>query len=190
MLRSGVRRRYSRPVSSACWTLEASDGELLSHRAELVAVHGVMGGQPTGGGAAHGPCGFARGAAQSRWGEVPAGTGKTVARSHALKSLQAGRFPQIRFHADDLQRSGDGSRVTGSLEIHGRTARTSSICTPRMSATAGACPATRSFSNPTSGSSSIPCCWAAMKVVDEATVSVTARRPSAPDPDCRHGRSR
>lgn len=44
-----------------------------------------------------------------------------MARSHALKSLQAGRFPQIRFHADDLQRSGDGSRVTGSLEIHGRT---------------------------------------------------------------------
>ena len=41
-------------------------------------------------------------------------------RRNALKSLRAERFPQIRFHADDVEKMGDGGyRLTGSLEILG-----------------------------------------------------------------------
>ena len=50
------------------------------------------------------------------------GTEKGVARSNALKSLDAKKFPQIRFAADDIAKTPDGYRMTGTLEIHG-TAR-------------------------------------------------------------------
>jgi polyisoprenoid-binding protein YceI len=44
---------------------------------------------------------------------------KTLARSNALKSLDAKRFPQIRFQASGIAKSDDGYRLTGTLEIHG-----------------------------------------------------------------------
>ncbi|NVN50279.1 YceI family protein [Mycolicibacterium hippocampi] len=46
---------------------------------------------------------------------------KALARSNALKVFDAGRYPQIRFHAADITRAGDGYRLTGTLEIHGTT---------------------------------------------------------------------
>jgi polyisoprenoid-binding protein YceI len=51
-----------------------------------------------------------------------AGPEKGVARSNALKSLDAKKFPQIRFVADDIAKTEDGYRLTGTTEIHG-TAR-------------------------------------------------------------------
>lgn len=51
-----------------------------------------------------------------------AGPEKSVARSNALKSLDAKKFPQIRFVADDIAKTADGYRLTGTTEIHG-TAR-------------------------------------------------------------------
>ncbi len=48
-----------------------------------------------------------------------AGPEKGVARSNALKSLDAKKFPQIRFTAVDIAATADGYRLTGSLEIHG-----------------------------------------------------------------------
>ena len=50
------------------------------------------------------------------------GPEKSVARSNALKSLDAKKFPQIRFTTSDIVKTADGYRMTGSLEIHG-TAR-------------------------------------------------------------------
>jgi polyisoprenoid-binding protein YceI len=44
---------------------------------------------------------------------------KALARSNALNTLDAERFPQIRFHADGIEKSGDGYLLTGALEIHG-----------------------------------------------------------------------
>lgn len=44
---------------------------------------------------------------------------KALARSNALNSLDAKRFPQIRFHAGDIDKSDDGYLMTGTLEIHG-----------------------------------------------------------------------
>lgn len=51
-----------------------------------------------------------------------AGPEKGVARSNALKSLDVKRFPQIRFSADQVEKTADGYRLTGTVEIHG-TAR-------------------------------------------------------------------
>ena len=42
-----------------------------------------------------------------------------MARSNALKALDADRFPQIRFQASDIDKTDDGYRLTGTLEIHG-----------------------------------------------------------------------
>ena len=50
------------------------------------------------------------------------GPEKALARSNALKSLDANRFPDIRFRADAIERTGDDYRLTGTLQIHG-TAR-------------------------------------------------------------------
>ena len=47
------------------------------------------------------------------------GPEKALVRSNALKSLDADRFPQIRFQAEHIEKTGDGYRLTGTLEIHG-----------------------------------------------------------------------
>ena len=44
---------------------------------------------------------------------------KALARSNALRTLDADRYPQIRFHADDIDKVEDGYRLGGALEIHG-----------------------------------------------------------------------
>lgn len=49
------------------------------------------------------------------------GTEKGVARSNALKSLDAKKFPHIRFVADEIAQIADGYRMTGTVEIHGTT---------------------------------------------------------------------
>lgn len=51
------------------------------------------------------------------------GPEKGLVRAHAMKSLEASRFPNIRFVADDVAATDDGYRLTGELEIHGRTRR-------------------------------------------------------------------
>ncbi len=48
-----------------------------------------------------------------------AGPEKGIARSNALKSLDAKKFPQIRFTASDIAKAAGGYTMTGSLEIHG-----------------------------------------------------------------------
>lgn len=55
-------------------------------------------------------------------GLTPLGdTEKGVARSNALKSLDAGKFPRIRFVSDDITQTAGGYRLNGSVEIHGVT---------------------------------------------------------------------
>jgi len=45
------------------------------------------------------------------------GPEKAVVRSNALKSLNASRFPEIRFAADVIDRTDDGYRLSGTLQI-------------------------------------------------------------------------
>jgi polyisoprenoid-binding protein YceI len=47
------------------------------------------------------------------------GPEKSLARSNALRVLDAERFPQIRFRANAIDKSDDGYLLTGTLEIHG-----------------------------------------------------------------------
>lgn len=49
------------------------------------------------------------------------GPERAVARSNALKSLDAKKYPNIRFIADQITTTDTGYRLTGTLEIHGKT---------------------------------------------------------------------
>jgi polyisoprenoid-binding protein YceI len=49
------------------------------------------------------------------------GPEKIVARSNALKTLDAKRFPCIVFRSDTIEATDSGYRLAGSLEIHGVT---------------------------------------------------------------------
>ena len=46
---------------------------------------------------------------------------KALARSNALKSLNVGRFPEIRFSADVIGKTDDGYRLSGALQIRGKS---------------------------------------------------------------------
>jgi polyisoprenoid-binding protein YceI len=49
------------------------------------------------------------------------GPEKAVVRSNALRSLNARRFPEIHFAADDIAKTADGYRLAGTLRIHGKS---------------------------------------------------------------------
>jgi polyisoprenoid-binding protein YceI len=49
------------------------------------------------------------------------GPEKVVVRSNALKSLDVKKYPQIRFSADDIAKTDSGYRMTGTVEIHGKS---------------------------------------------------------------------
>jgi polyisoprenoid-binding protein YceI len=48
------------------------------------------------------------------------GPEKAIARSNALKTLGAERFPTIRFRADEIVQAAGRYRLTGDLEIRGK----------------------------------------------------------------------
>jgi polyisoprenoid-binding protein YceI len=48
------------------------------------------------------------------------GPEKVLVRANALKSLEGGRFPEIRFEATDIDKTGDGYRLGGRLEVRGK----------------------------------------------------------------------
>lgn len=54
------------------------------------------------------------------------GPERSVARMNALKSLNAKKFPHVRFTSDDITATDAGYRLTGTLEIHG-TARPQTV---------------------------------------------------------------
>jgi polyisoprenoid-binding protein YceI len=49
------------------------------------------------------------------------GPEKALVRSNALKSLDAGRFPEIRFSARAIDKADDGYRLTGQLSVRGKS---------------------------------------------------------------------
>jgi polyisoprenoid-binding protein YceI len=49
------------------------------------------------------------------------GPEKTLVRSNALKSLDARRFPEIRFTAEAIDKTDGGYRLTGKLQIKGKS---------------------------------------------------------------------
>jgi polyisoprenoid-binding protein YceI len=123
-------------VTGAEWTLDASDGELLlrtgvkgraarmGHRLTIAmtrwrATVAWAGADPVA----------AELAVETDSIEVLRGEGgvkglsgpeKTLVRSNALRSLDAGRFPEIRFTAETIDKTDDGYRLTGVLQIRGK----------------------------------------------------------------------
>jgi polyisoprenoid-binding protein YceI len=119
------------------WALDASDGELLlrtgvkgraarmGHRLTIVMTRwqasvSWAGAQPVA----------AELAVETDSFEVLRGEGgvkglsgpeKTLVRSNALKSLDAGRFPEIRFTAEAIDKTDGGYRLTGKLQIKGKS---------------------------------------------------------------------
>ncbi|WP_039890766.1 YceI family protein [Mycobacterium xenopi] len=118
------------------WTLDASDGELLV-RTGVTGRAAKMGHRLT--------IAMKRWTATVQWaGDEPvnaqlvvdvnsfqvlrgdggvkglSGPEKALVRSNALRSLDADRFPEIRFAADAIDRTEDGYRLTGTLHIHGK----------------------------------------------------------------------
>jgi polyisoprenoid-binding protein YceI len=128
------------------WTIDASDGELVVHTG-VAGRAAKMGHRLT--------IGMKRWQATVNWSdgepvaaqltvevdslEVLQGEGgltalsgpeKILVRSNALRQLGAGRFRQIRFDADAIDESQDGYRLTGTLQIHGKTrAQVIELCT-------------------------------------------------------------
>ncbi|BBY08833.1 YceI family protein [Mycobacterium noviomagense] len=124
-------------MADTVWTLDASDGELLV-RTGVTGRAARMGHRLT--------IAMKRWTATVRWaGDAPvsaelvvdvdsldvlrgeggvkglSGTEKTLVRSNALRALDAGRFPEIRFTADTIANTDAGYRLTGTLQIHGKT---------------------------------------------------------------------
>ena len=128
-------RRYIRPVTATVWNLDASDGQLLVHTG-VTGRAAKMGHRLTiamntwlatvrwsAGEPAEAELTVEVDSLQVLRGEggvkALSGLEKTLARSNALKVLDADRFPQIRFQASDIDTVDDGYRLTGTLEIHG-----------------------------------------------------------------------
>ncbi|OBK15531.1 YceI family protein [Mycobacterium asiaticum] len=49
------------------------------------------------------------------------GPEQALVRSNALKSLSAKRFPEVRFTADVIEKTVDGYRLDGTLNVRGKT---------------------------------------------------------------------
>lgn len=122
---------------SLAWTLGAADGELLvrtgvkgraaqmGHRLTIVmkrwqAVVDWAGGEPV----------TVEVAVETDSLQVRRGDGglkglstpeKALVRSNALRALGASRFPEIRFTADAVERTADGYRLSGRLQIHSKS---------------------------------------------------------------------
>jgi polyisoprenoid-binding protein YceI len=124
-------------LTDTAWSLTAADGELLVHTG-VVGVAAKMGHRLT--------IAMRRWQATVRWcgGEPDAakltvevdslevlrgeggvtplsGPEKILVRSNALRQLDAGRFPQICFEAATIDKSRDGYRLAGTLQIRGKT---------------------------------------------------------------------
>ena len=119
------------------WRLDASDGELLirtgvkgraarmGHRLTIVMTRW----QATVSWAGADPV-AAELAVETDSFEVLRGEGgvkglsgpeRTLVRSNALKSLDAARFPEIRFTTETIDHTDDGYRLTGKLHIRGKS---------------------------------------------------------------------
>ena len=134
--RLGRASRYIRLVTATVWKLDASDGQLLvktgvagraakmGHRLTIAmntwqAAVQWSGGEPVG----------VDLTVEVSSLEVLRGEGgvkglsgpeKALARSNALSVLDADKFPQIHFQADDIEKTDDVYRIAGTLEIHGK----------------------------------------------------------------------
>jgi polyisoprenoid-binding protein YceI len=119
------------------WTLDASDGELelrtgvtgraarMGHRLTIAmtrwrATVDWSGAEPVGAALTVDVDSFEvlRGEGGVKGLSAPE---KTLVKSNAMKSLDCRRHPGVRFAADSITQTGDGYRLSGALEIKGKS---------------------------------------------------------------------
>lgn len=177
---------------SAGWTLDDADGELTVHTG-VAGRAGKMGHRLT--------IAMTRWRANVKWLddqpisaellvevdslEVVSGVGgikglsgpeKVVARSNALKSLSAKRFPEIAFTADTIEQTANGYRLHGTLRIHGRqSGHVVELHTEDLGGT-WRLSAQSSVRQTDFGIKPFSMLMGSLRVADEVTVSFTATR--------------
>ena len=104
-----------------------------------------------------------------------AGPEKGVARSNALKSLDAKKFPQIRFTADDVAKTADGYRLIGTVEIHGTSRPQTVDVAVDDTGDALACSARVQVTQSDFGVKPYSLMMGALKVADEVTIDFSAK---------------
>ena len=124
-------------MTDASWRLGPDDGELLiltgvtgpaakmGHRLTIAMTSWQASVQWRGGEPAVAELTVGVDSLQVRSGEggvTPlSGPEKTVVRSNALKSLNAKKYPEIRFSTDGITKTAVGYRLDGTVEIHGKS---------------------------------------------------------------------
>ena len=185
------------PVADSDWSLDASDGELLvrtgitgraakmGHRLTITmnSWHATVrwaDGQPVAAELTVDVDGL-----QVSNGDgglmALSGPEKALARSHALKSLDAGRFRRITFQANDIEQTDEGCRLRGTLDIRGISrSRAVDLHVEKLGETwRMSCEA--DVRQTEFGVKPYSMLMGAMKVVDTVTVAFTAVRNAGPD---------
>ncbi|MET4050269.1 S-adenosyl-L-methionine-dependent methyltransferase [Rhodococcus sp. 1163] len=104
------------------------------------------------------------------------GPEKMLAKSNALKTFDAKRYPQIRFRSDDIAAKENGFALRGTMEIHGVTREMTVIVIVADDGTKWHCASESTVRQSDYGIKPYSQMLGAMKVVDEVTVSFEAER--------------
>lgn len=105
------------------------------------------------------------------------GPEKGVVRSNALKALDAKKYPQITFSAEDITKSPDGYRLVGTVEIHGRSRPQTVELAVEDSGGVWVMSAEVPVVQTQFGVKPYSLFVGSLKVVDEVTLTFTARHP-------------
>ncbi|GAA1463652.1 YceI family protein [Williamsia maris] len=105
------------------------------------------------------------------------GPEKTLARSNALKTFEAERFPHIGFRTDTVDETAGGFRLIGTLEIHGVSHDHTVDLTVADLGESWGLSAEAVVRQSDFGIKPYSQLMGAMKVVDEVTVEFAAERP-------------
>jgi polyisoprenoid-binding protein YceI len=190
---AGLSARYIRPVTAKAWTLNASDGQLLvhtgvtgraarmGHRLTIAMNSWLATVRWSSGEPAEAELTVEVDSLRVLGGEgglkALSGPEKTLAQSNALRVLDAGRFPQIRFHASDIGGVEGGYRLAGMLEIHGVTRECEIGLRVEDLGEAWRLTCEAAVRQSDFGIKPYSMLMGSMKVVDTVTVSFTAKAP-------------
>ncbi len=100
-----------------------------------------------------------------------------IIRSNALKSLDAKKFPQIRFTASDIATSPGGYRLSGTVEIHGKSRPHTVDLTVEDQGEQWAMSAQTTVIQSDFGVKPYSLLMGAVKVADEVTIDFQAAHP-------------
>lgn len=180
-------------MAASAWTLDASSGELqirtgvagraakMGHRLTIgmrswKATVAWQGGEPTTAELVVEVDSLE--VLKGEGGVTPlAGPEKGVARSNALKSLDAKKFPQIRFSAEDITTTAAGYRMVGTLEIHGTSRPQTVDLTVQDRGDSLALAAEVPVKQTDFGVKPYSLLMGSMKVADEVTIAFSATHP-------------